>query len=73
MAALQVTVSQSATQRIKNFDCWVFRDEITPPQSPPAGGEVVELIDSRGTFLGYAFYSPSSHVAARVVLVGRIQ
>ena len=69
--APQVTVSKSAAQRIKNFDAWVFRDEIVPPASPPANGEVVELIDSRGTFLGYAFYNQQSHVAARVVSTKR--
>src|SRR3989338_3171965 len=67
MALPQITVEPSAQKRIRNFDCWVFRDELTPPREAPASGAVVELIDRRGTFLAYAFYSTRSHIAARVV------
>ena len=71
MALPQVTVAPSAQKRIGNFDCWVFRDELTPPRVAPANGEVVELTDRRGAFLAYAFYSPRSHIAARVVSTDR--
>ena len=67
MALPQITVSPSAAKRIRNFDCWVFRDELTVPPAPPVDGEVVELIDSHGAFLAAAFYSARSHIAARVV------
>jgi 23S rRNA (cytosine1962-C5)-methyltransferase len=71
MALPQVIVAPSAAQRIRHFDCWVFRDELTTPRDPPANGEVVELTDRSGTFLAYAFYSARSHVAARVVSLER--
>jgi len=67
MALPQVIVAASAEKRVRNFDCWVFRDELTPPREAPANGDVVQLTDRRGTFLAYAFYSARSHVAARVV------
>lgn len=67
MALPQITVEPSAQKRIRNFDCWVFRDELISPRDPPPNGAVVELIDRHGTFLAYAFYSARSHIAARVV------
>lgn len=66
MSVPQVVVAASAEKRIRNFDCWVFRDELTPPREAPANGDVVELTDRRGAFLAYAFYSARSHIAARV-------
>ena len=63
----QIQVAPSAAKRIQHFDCWVFRDELLRPEQSVANGDVVELIDRHGAFLGYAFYSASSHVAARVV------
>src|SRR3989338_8974233 len=63
----QLTVSPEAAKRLRIFDCWVFRDElIQPPQALPSG-EPVELIDRHGAFLGYAFYSATARIAARVL------
>ena len=67
MALQQIVVAASAEKRVRNFDCWVFRDELTPPQDPPANGTVVELTSRDGAFLAYAFYNARSHIAARVV------
>ena len=73
MAYPQVVVAPSAAKRIRHHDCWVFRDELAAPPPPLPGGESVELIDPHGAFLAYAFYSPSSHIAARVVSTDRQQ
>lgn len=67
----QVVVSPSATKRVQHFDCWVFRDELSGPAPSLANGEIVELIDQHETFLAYAFYSPHSHIAARVISTDR--
>ncbi len=71
MAHPQLTVTPAAAKRIRHFDRWVFRDELV--SAPPAlpGGELIELIDGAGTFLAYAFYSPNSHIAARVISTDR--
>ena len=70
----QVTVAPSATQRLRNFDCWVFRDEIQrQPPSATENGETVEQLDGHGAFLGYAWYSSTSHIAARLVSTDRQQ
>jgi 23S rRNA (cytosine1962-C5)-methyltransferase len=67
----QLEVALSAAKRIQNFDCWVFRDELTPPHEPLPNGQVVELLDQNGSFLAYAFYSSHSHIACRVVSTKR--
>ena len=71
MALPQIVVSLSAAKRIRNFDCWVFRDELARTTDSAANGDVVELLDRQGAFLGYAFYSTQSHIAARVVSTAR--
>ena len=68
-----LSVSPAAAKRVQHHDCWVFRDELDPPADPPPNGEVVELADRHGRFLAYAFYSGSSHIAARVVSLERDQ
>src|SRR3989338_8654565 len=63
----QVTVSPEAAKRLRNFDCWVFRDELIRQLTVLPSGEPVELIDRHGAFLGYAFYSATARIAARVI------
>ncbi len=67
MAYPQLVVSPSAAKRIRNYDCWVFRDELVTPEPSLANGEPVELTDRHGTFLACAWYSSRSHIAARVI------
>ena len=75
MSALpQLTVSAQAAKRLHHYDCWVFRDEL-PARLPDglASGDAVELTDAHGTFLGYAWYSATAHVAARLISRDRQQ
>lgn len=67
MAYPQILVEPSAAKRVKHFDCLVYRDELRQPTAPVESGEIVELIDRHGAFLAYAFYSVTSHIAARAV------
>jgi len=67
----QVRLAPSAAKRVRHFDCWVFRDELLPPALSIPDGDIVELLDRNGTFLGYAFYSGRAHVAARVLSLER--
>ena len=73
MAVPQLIVSSSAAKRLRHFDRWVFRDELVAPPTALPNGELIELTDQQGTFLGYAFYSEHSHIAARVVSTQRHQ
>ena len=71
MSLPQVRLAPSAVKRVRNFDCWVFRDELLPPIPSLPNGSTVELTDGAGTFLAYAFYSSVSSIAARVVSLDR--
>jgi 23S rRNA (cytosine1962-C5)-methyltransferase len=73
MAYPQLSISAAAAKRVRNHDCWVFRDELLEPPPPCENGDVVELTDRHGTFLAYAFYSPASRIAARPVSTDRRQ
>src|SRR3989338_5636445 len=68
-----VSVSDAAAKRGRSHDCWVFRDELEPSPDSIPNGDVVELADRHGRFLAYAFYSGTSHIAARVVSTDRAQ
>jgi len=80
MSEPAIAITAQAAKRIRNHDCWVFRDELLrPDSSPPApqdsgraglpAGEVVQVVDRHGGFVAYAFYNPRSHIALRVVSI----
>jgi len=73
MSVPRVVVAPSAQKRIRNFDCWVFRDELASPRPSAADGDIVELTDGRGSFLAYAFYNGQASIAARVVSLDKSQ
>ena len=62
-----VQIAPQAAKRLRNYDCWVFRDEVTHVDESLNLGDVAEVVDGHGTFVAYAFYSPHSHIALRVV------
>ncbi len=45
---------------------WIFSGAIESVDGNPSTGATVEVVDSRGTFLARAAYSPSSQIRARV-------
>ena len=67
MSAPTITVSEQAAKRLRNYDCWVFQDELPHPDSSLPPGEIVEVVDRDGAFVAYAFYNPRSHIALRSV------
>jgi len=74
MSVPTIAISAQAAKRLRNYDCWVFRDELlraggSPPAPQDSGplGELVEVVDRHGAFVAYAFYHPRSHIALRVV------
>lgn len=67
MAYSRVSIGRQASKRVRNFDAWVFRDELvgTPPVLP--SGDVVEVVDRHDAFVAWAHYSASSHIALRIL------
>ena len=45
MSFPQIGIMSKAAQRLRHYDCWVFRDELLaqPPALP--AGEIVEVVD----------------------------
>ena len=66
MTLPQVRIELKAAKRIRNFDCWIFRDELVKADAALPAGEVVEVADPRGGFVGYGFWHPTAHIAVRV-------
>ncbi|OCX52401.1 pseudouridine synthase [Mucilaginibacter sp. PPCGB 2223] len=46
---------------------WVFSGAIERVKGKPANGEIVKLLDAKGTFMAYGFYNDQSRVALRLL------
>ena len=46
---------------------WLFSGAIAKIQGKPANGDVVRLLDAKGTFMAYGFYNSESRVALRLL------
>jgi 23S rRNA (cytosine1962-C5)-methyltransferase len=61
-----ITVSTRGATRLKSGHPWVYRSDVTAsPDVQP--GAPVQILDSRGKFLGTALYSSSSQIAIRMI------
>ncbi|HEX9725252.1 MAG TPA: class I SAM-dependent rRNA methyltransferase [Vicinamibacteria bacterium] len=61
-----VRVSQRGRERILRGHLWVYRSDVRATDSP-SSGDVVEVQDPAGGFLGRAFYSDSSQITLRLI------
>ena len=68
-----VAIAPQAVKRARNFDAWVFRDELDVREPAIASGDVVEVVDSHQRFVAWAFYSARSHIALRIVSLEHAQ
>ncbi len=73
MPASKVMIAPQAVKRVRNFDAWVFRDELDVRQPAIASGDSVEVVDSHGRFVAWAFYSAVSHIALRITSLEQSQ
>src|SRR5688572_26425217 len=46
---------------------WVFAQAVDRVDGAPAPGDVVEVVDPKGNFLGRGFWSPRSAIPVRIV------
>jgi 23S rRNA (cytosine1962-C5)-methyltransferase len=63
-----ITLNRYAQERAKRLHPWVFSNEISDPkvfqrQEP---GSIVDVLDSRGEYLGTGFVNPKSLIAIRI-------
>lgn len=46
---------------------WIYRSEIAEIMGNPAPGDVVDVVDARGRFIGRGYWNPRSQIAIRIL------
>ena len=70
---VQTSVTASAVLKrgegrsFKAGGLWIYDNEIDHLEKEPADGEIVELLDHDGYFLGYGFYNSHSRIRIRIL------
>ncbi len=62
-----VVVKSERVKKLQNRYPWLYADEIAEIRGDAHAGELVEIRDARGDFIARAFFSPTSHIAARII------
>lgn len=62
-----VVVKPDRVRKLRNQYPWLYADEIAEIRGDAHAGELVEIQDARGDFIARAFFSPTSHIAARII------
>ncbi len=67
----RLVLRRNQDRRLRGGHPWIFSNEVALVEGGPAPGDLVEIADSRGAFLGRAYYNPHSLICARVLTRGR--
>ncbi|MCC5878301.1 MAG: class I SAM-dependent methyltransferase [Idiomarina sp.] len=62
----QIIIKQGKEKALLRKHPWVFTGAVAKVKGKPGLGDTVEVLDTRGNFLGRAAYSPHSQICARV-------
>lgn len=62
-----VTLLRGREKRFKNGHQWIFSNELSPLENRPEPGDIVNLGNTAGKFLGVGFYHPHSLIAVRLL------
>lgn len=71
MPAKRLVLRRNQDRRIRGGHPWVFSNEVGSIEGAPGPGDLVEIADARGAFLGRAYYNPHSLICARLLSRGR--
>lgn len=63
----QILVKPDRVKKLRNFYPWVYADEIAETKGEAQAGELVEVRDTRGEWIGCAFFNSQSHIPARII------
>lgn len=63
----QILLKKHEDKRIRSGHLWVFSNEVKEARGEPAAGDIVELRDHAGKFLGQGLYHPRSLIALRLL------
>jgi 23S rRNA (cytosine1962-C5)-methyltransferase len=67
----RLVLRRNQDRRVRGGHPWIFSNEVERLDGAPAPGDLVEVADARGAFLGRAYYNPRSLIAARLLTRGR--
>src|SRR5690554_4603722 len=62
----QLIIKQGKEKALLRKHPWVFTGAVAKIKGKPGLGDTVDVLDSKGQFLGRAAYSPHSQICARV-------
>ena len=71
MPVARLVLRKNQDRRVRGGHPWVFSNEVAAIEGDPADGDMVEIGDHRGAFLGRAYWNRKSLIAARVLTRGR--
>jgi len=63
----RLVLRKNQDRRVRAGHPWIFSNEIERVEGAPADGDVVEVADTRGAFLGRGYYNRRSLIAARLL------
>jgi 23S rRNA (cytosine1962-C5)-methyltransferase len=69
--ARRLVLRKNQDRRIRGGHPWVFSNEVAEFEGDPRDGDLVEIADYRGAYLGRAYVNRQSLICARVLTRGR--
>lgn len=67
----RLVLRKNQDRRVRGGHPWIFSNEVAEVMGAPADGDLVEVLDFRGAFLGRAYYNRRSLICARLLTRGR--
>lgn len=61
-----ITITKSASYKLKSFFCWVYQNELVNP-SDVTDGEVIDVLSHNGEFLGRGYINQKSKISVRIL------
>lgn len=67
----RLALKKNQDRRVRAGHPWIFSNEVAEVEGAPEDGALVDVFDSRGAFLGRAYYNRKSLICARLLTRGR--
>ena len=62
-----VTLRKTRETRVRGGHPWIYASEIEKVEGPFKNGDIVDVADFRGKFIGRGFYNPQSQISLRIL------
>ncbi len=63
----EVIIARGREGPLKRFHPWVYAGAVAEVRGSPEPGDIVDVVDSRGNFLGRGYYNPNSQIRVRIL------